>query len=282
MHESHIILLLIEDIKKKATLKGIDDSIIKDILKNYFNKNKKSLSKLVQYQIEDQLKKSAEYKEVIKTIRAKLYKSYGMFQIPKNADEIKQRFLRKLSVGQETNEDYKQVFSLHLSTKERFQYYPFIYQQIFKKIKPKIILDLGCGLNPLSYHYMNTNAKYIASDIDKVNLVFIQKFFELSGIDGKILILNLENETDLQKLAFIDCDVCFMFKLLETDKRLAEPLVTTVNAKIIVASFSTISLTGKIMSSPEREWFEKMLSRLKYKFSTFKTGNEIFYIIRKS
>ena len=167
---------------------------------------------------------------------------------------------------------------------ERFQSYGSVYSQIFKITgKPASIIDLGCGLNPLSVHYMNLKKfRYIALDIDKSSLELIREFFELSGIDGKIMVLDFQNEQDIQKLAFIESDVCFMFKILEIDKRIAEDLLTSVNSKFIIASFSTLSVSGKIMSSPERDWFEKMLSRLKYKFSTFKTENEIFYIIRKS
>jgi len=282
MHESTIILSLIKDIKKKKELSGVDESIIKRELKTYFEKNKKSLSKLVQYQIEKQLKKSAEYEKALKAIRAKMHESYGMFQAPKNAEEIKQHFLRKLHARQLSEDDYKLILSSHLSTKERFDSYPQIYGQIFKIIKPKVILDLGCGLNPLSYHYLGRKVRYIASDIDKGNLDFIQQFFNLSGIDGKTLLLNLQYKEDIQKLVFIECDICFMFKLLEIDKRIAEDIVSAANAKYIIASFSTINLKGEIMARPEREWFEKMLHRLKLKFSTFKTENEIFYVIRKS
>ena len=284
MHETAVITALLSDIKKKKELSGLDDAIVKRDLQEYFEKNKKALSKLVQYQIEKQLKKSAEYEKALKSIRAKLHESYGAFQIPKNYDEIKKEFLKKLSQRALAEDDYKSIMSLHLSTKERFDYYPFIYKSIFKITgKPKTILDLGCGFNPLSAHYMNLKKfRYIASDIDRAGLEFIREFFSLSGIDGKTQVLDLQSEQDIQKLAFIECDVCFMFKLLEIDKRIAEETVSTVNAKYIVASFSTVSLTGNIMSSPQRDWFEKMLNRLKYKFSTFKTENEIFYIVQKS
>ena len=283
MHESHIIMLLAADIKRKKDLSGLDDEIIKKELKGYFSKNKKSLSKLANYQIEKQLRKSSEYEKAIKAVRADMHNSFGIFQIPKNSEEIKKEFLKKLKQRALTEEDYEKAFSLHLSTKERFHYYPYIYEQIFKDAgKPAIILDLGCGLNPLSAKYMSLKKfRYIASDIDRKNLEFMQEFFNLSGIDGKTVVLDLQNESDIQKLAFIDSDICFMLKLLEIDKRLAEEIVSTVSAKSIIASFSTVSVSGQIMASPEREWFEKMLSRLKYPFKVFKTENEIFYIIKK-
>jgi len=284
MDESHIINILSADIQKKRELTGLDESIVKSQLKAYFEKNKKTLSRLAQYQNEKQLTRSADYEKVLKSIRAKLYESYGMFQIPKNSESIKQDFLRKVNSRNANEDDFKNALSLHLSTKERFENYSLIYENIFKIAgKPRVILDLGCGLNPLSAHYLGLNKfRYIASDIDKSNLMFIDEFFKLSGIDGRTVLLDLTNSSDLQKLAFIESDICFMLKLLEVDKRIAEEIITSVNAKYIVASFSTINLQGRIMSNPEREWLEKLLKRLKMKFSTFKTENEIFYVIRKS
>jgi len=281
----NIINLLIADIKKKKTISGVNDRIVEKELNNYFKKNNKSMPVLQTYINEKQLRKSIEYKKAVKSARKTLHESYEMFQIPESAEsnKIKETFIRKLKIRQDSKEDYNSVLSLHLSTKERIPYYSFIYNQIFKIIKkPKTILDLGCGLNPISYNLMELKGiKYIASDIDESNLSFIGQFFSLSGINGKTLLLNLTDDKDIQKLAFIECDVCFMFKLLEIDKRIAEKLVSAANAKYIAASFPTINLQGKIMSSPERDWFEKMLSRLKYRFSVFKTENEIFYLVKK-
>jgi len=284
MKEQAILTSLVTAIKQKKQLLGLDDSIVKNYLREYFEKNKHALSKLVQYQAEKQLTRSADFEKVLKTVRAKLHESYGMFQTPKNSEEIKKDFLKKLMQRALTEEDYQNIFSLHLSTKERFPSYRSIYSQIFKVTgKPNSIIDLGCGLNPLSVHYMNLKKfRYIASDIDKSSLELIREFFELSGIDGKTMVLDFQNEKDIQKIAFIEADVCFLFKVLEIDKRIAEDLITSVNSKFIIASFSTLSVSGKIMSSPERDWFEKLLNRLKYKFSTFKTENEIFYLVHKS
>lgn len=284
MKEQAILTSLLTVIKQKKQLQGLDDSIIKNYLKEYFEKNKRALSKLAQYPGEKQLLRSAEYEKVLKTVRAKLHESYGLFQIPKNSEDIKRNFIKKLKQRSLTEEDYKNILSLHLSTKERFDSYDSLYSQIFKLTgKPGSIIDIGCGLNPISSHYMPLKKfRYIASDIDKSNLDFISEFFELSGIDGRTIVLDFQNEKDLQKLAFIETDICFLFKVLEIDKRVAEDLITSVNSKFIVASFSTLSVSGKIMSSPQRDWFEKLLNRLKYKFSTFSTENEIFYVIKKS
>jgi len=277
-----ILSILVQDIKKKKELAGIEENVIRKWLNDYFRKNK-TFAVLREYQTEKQLKKSDGYKKALKKVRAELHSSYGMFQISGNADEIKKEFLKKAKMNSLNEPDYKAALSLHLSTKERLQNYPMVYEKIFKETgKPKVILDLGCGLNPFSWYYMPVkNFKYIASDIDIASLKFIGQYFDLAGINGETLILDLQNKEDLEKLSKIQADVCFLFKVLEIDKRIAEPIFKAVQSKFIVVSFSTLSISGKIMSHSEREWFEKMLSRLNLSFSTFQTENEIFYIVRK-
>jgi len=278
-----IVSVLSSDIRQKKELKGIAESIIKKELNSYFSKNKQVFSLLNSYSNEKQLRKSSDYRKIIKKIRQKFHESYGMFQIPENADEIKKEFLKKVKMNSAGEEDYNSILSTHLSTKERIQNYQAIYQKIFRITgKPKVILDLGCGINPLSWYYMPVkNFKYIASDIDIASLNFIGQYFDLAGINSETLVLDLQNKDDLEKLSAIQCDVCFLFKVLEIDKRIAEPIFNSIKAKFIVASFSTLSITGKIMKNSERLWFEKMLSRLHLSFETFRTENEIFYIVRK-
>ena len=61
----------------------------------------------------------------------------------------------------------EQVLGFHSSTKERLRYYPRLYEQIFKITgKPQTILDLGSGINPFSFNYMNLrNCHYYAYDL---------------------------------------------------------------------------------------------------------------------
>jgi len=49
--------------------------------------------------------------------------------------KIKLEFIRQLRKRNALEEDYKEILALHLSTKERIEFYPFIYKQIFKKVK---------------------------------------------------------------------------------------------------------------------------------------------------
>ncbi len=280
MEEKEIISLLLLDIKAKKALKGVDDSVLNNLLSRYLQSNN-ALSRLVLYANEKQLRKSHEYRKTIKKIRQSLHGSYSVFQIPKNSEEIKKDFFKKAKFGSLTDEDYNKVLSMHLSTKERLENYQTIYENIFEVTgKPKSILDLGCGLNPFSIHFIGLKKlEYTALDIDRANLEAVQKYFELSGIKGKTILMDLKSSA-IEQLDSINADICFAFKIFEIDRRIAERIIPHLKSKYLVASFSTVSVSGRTMSSPEREWFEKMLSRLNLKNETFRTENELFYIIK--
>ena len=75
-----------------------------------------------------------------------------------------------------------------------------------------------------------------------------------------------------------------MFKFLdslEKPKKYTEFILKNLKTKHIVISFPLKTLKNKTMTTQTRGWLEQMLKRLNYKYQTFKTDNEIFYIITK-
>jgi hypothetical protein len=76
-----------------------------------------------------------------------------------------------------------------------------------------------------------------------------------------------------------------MFKLLELIEKKghknSEKLITSLNAKMIVASFPKKTISGKSMKVTKKPWLERMLTRLSYEFETFEIPTEIFYLIYK-
>jgi 16S rRNA (guanine(1405)-N(7))-methyltransferase len=176
---------------------------------------------------------------------------------------------------------------MHESTKERLPVYSEIYQRIFHITgNPKSILDLGCGLNPLSYKYMKIKPAYCAIDISSNITNVVNDFFSKNKIRGKALIMNLR-EIRTKKLPLPKADVCFMFKLLdsieiEKGHKLAEQLIKSVSCKWLAISFSTKTLSGKKMRHPYRGWIEQLCRRLGYFYEILETENEVFYLVRKN
>ena len=242
---------IIKKIKEKAELASLDD-FIKDRIQDYLKEHKIDLEKLDQ--------RSSNYQDLFKAVRKKCFESYGLFKISSYAS-----------------------LATHISTRERREFYSRIYKEIFSITgKPKKILDLGCGLNPLSYRYLDCKPEYYASELTEADCVVIRNFFKQNKIKGKVFAFNLLKD-DYSKLP--KADICFLFKVLESlesiRKNISKEILKEINAKWIIVSFSKRSITGKLIRKKGRSWLKRMLAELNYDYQTLDIGDEIFYVIRK-
>ncbi len=269
-----MIKKLIAKIKEKKEFSGIEDRFVQAEVIKYFKQNPKALRAVSEERI-----RSEDYRQAVKHVRAVLRRIYGVFLT--KATEEREKYLE--------SGDYKKILETHLSTKERLPLYPVIYEKIFAIAgEPKVILDLGCGLNPVSYPFMKVKAEYYASELTEADCKFLEKCFEKMKIKGKAIPLDLieaANNPEMLK-KFPEADVCFLFKVLDEIERkkgrkTSEALIKSINAKYLVISFATKKVTGKPMKYPYRRWLEQMLTRLGYEFEIIKESNEIFYVVKK-
>lgn len=245
---------LIKKIKEKKSLNNLDDEIIEKYVKDYFKNNTKSKIILEKH---PKPEKSAEFKKIVKEVRNELNRIYGIFQL---------------------NKDLK--LESHTSTKERIKIYPHIYRKIFSITgEPKRILDISCGLNPLSYKYLGCKPYYIATELTKNDCYLLKEYFKKEKIEGEVLQINL-----FKDCRFPSADVAFLFKVLGilNDKKLAERIIKNLEVKYIIASFSLITITGRKMNYPLQGWFQRLLKRLNLRYELIKEENEIFYVIKKN
>ncbi len=266
---------LIEDVKGKKLI-NLDNEFIKYQIKKVLCQDRKVLMKILEAKKHSELKRSLIYRGFIKEVRRNCNIAYGMFL----AKDIKKLniYLKELEINPDSLEMHNKILSIHKSTKERLNNYKKIYKRILDK-KVESILDIGSGLNVFSYPYIDKEVKYYAVDLD---VEVIKKYFKIKDIKGEAIKANL---LDLDKISFPRADVCFLFKILESidikGHKNSENLIKRIDCKRIIVSFSLKTLDDREMKFQRRGWFERMLNRLNYKFESFKTENEIFYIIEK-
>lgn len=251
---------IISKIKQKKEFQGIPNSFLKKELANYLSKKKIQISSLSPYEI----------KLIVKDMRSLLRKYVGMFSIS----------LKKRQLLLNSNKIDKLLMA-HSSTKERLSIYPWLKEKIYSR-KPRTILDIACGLNPIAL--AKAGVEYNACDINEQDLLIVREFFKINKIKGKVFSCDLKSYI----LSLPKTDITLILKILDilgkTTKEkfiLAEKILSKINSKIIIISFSTISLSGKPMLHSKREWFEALLKKLNFQFSIEKTKNEIFYFVRK-
>jgi len=249
---------IVAKIRQKRELSGIDSSLVSDLLEKYIKKAHLSLEGL----------SGSDIRCIVKDIRADLRNYVGRFQI---GQKHKQKLLRE--------GDFEDLLKTHSSTKERIGFYPELRKLIYS-LKPKSILDLGCGLNPIAL--ASQKVKYYASDINTEELDLVRKFFEKKAINGETFICDLRN---IEACPLPRADICLIFKVLDiiekNGHKIAEKIIIKIPSRYLLVSFSTRKLSGKPMSHPQREWIELLLRRLNYHFTIISSENEIFYLISK-
>lgn len=243
---------VIKDLKKKRELSDLDDSFIKSRVLDYLKQNK-----LSDRFNEKKFSRTSVYKKMFKEIRRKLHEIYGIFR----SDTFKQ----------------------HPSVKERLVYYKEIYHKIFSITgKPKKILDLGCGLNPMSYKYLGCKPYYYASDISNYDVSKVYQFFKVNKIKGRAFTFNLIDDS-CSKLPLVD--VCFLFKVLESleaiKKGISETIIKDLKCDWIVVSFSKRQISGAKIRKAGRSWLRKILGKLNLHYIVFDIGDEIFFVIKR-
>lgn len=283
-NDEELILEILNLIKKNKKYSSLDDNLVKKEVLSYLKSYPKKTDK-----------------QIVKEIRAKLHRIYSSYQIKGkgkrnnlliefgNLISNQTALLRILEI---TNK----LLSTNISTKERLNDYKFIYNQIFSITgKPKVIVDLGAGLNPLSFPFMDLKKlNYYAYDIDNNDIIFLNNYFKIMrgfGLSGKAEVLDVRELIEVNKLNQLpNSDIIFIFKLIDLidakskkKKKISEEIITSLlknkKTKFIVASFSTKTFSQKSMRLPVRRGFELMLLRNNLKFKTFSTNNEVFYVI---
>ncbi|RME30964.1 hypothetical protein D6789_04110 [Candidatus Woesearchaeota archaeon] len=271
---------IITDIKRKRELAGLADTVVRGKVLKALRAQPK-LSSLLDRPFKE-FSRRADYKALRREVRRRLREIYGVFDL----DNKRQReaLVSKGDVRDMTV--VRQLLALHQSSKERLPFYPRVYREIFSRTGvPSTILDIGCGANPYSYHFLGCKPRYVAVDLPSDELALLNTFFERAGIDGEVKGLDVVDDADcIGKLGSFD--VCFCFKLLdslETVKRhSAKKVLGSLNAQWIIVSFPTLSIGGgKRIKQERRTWFEHFLAKQEWSYESFEIPNEVFYIIPK-
>jgi len=206
--------------------------------------------KLVEKIGQSELAKRKNLKEAIKTTRSKLHQVATSFittplEFTQWTTELKG--LSRDIYDPDLQAFCQKVMKCHSSTDERLPILNEFYSTIFKDIAPvESILDLGCGLNPLTLPWMpiSRDCMYYAFDILPGMVDFIHKFFAHIGQKGKTITLDLASEIPNKS-----AQVALLLKTLPTldqiDKHRAPMLLEQIKARHLVVSYPVHSLGGR-------------------------------------
>lgn len=248
---------------------------------------KKEFSNLPKKDIEKVFKKfnKPNYldEEKIKLSRDLLRKVYSVFTSGKL---LNKKILDKKSVGE--------ILKKHLSTRERFENYVSIYERLLRDFKNKriSIIDLGAGINGLSYNFFKeqkVDVDYVGVEAVGQLVELMKAFFKKNKIKAKAI---HESLFEIEKIKEIIEDtekprIIFLFKVIDSlemiEKDYSKSLLNEIIplADKIVVSFATRSLVKRKKFWVNRKWFENFIKENFKILDNFELGNELYLVFQK-
>ncbi len=197
----------------------------------------------------EEAKKHKNKQEIIRSARTRLHQLTGAYLAPKI--DYAQWLVNFQSL---TPNDRQGLVStslsmmrLHASTYERIEVLPTFFQTSLASISPvKSVLDLACGLNPLSIPWMPLadHFTYHASDVVNPLIDFLGKYFVMFGINGSASTLDLSFSIPSQPV-----QLALLMKTLhlmeQIEHGLSQKVLESLNAEHILVTYPLRSLGGR-------------------------------------
>lgn len=197
-----------------------------------------------------ELAKRRNLKDAIKATHNTLHQVSGAYL---DSKEHYTRWLAELQTaaqshyGQAVRDVCTRILNSHASTRERLPILDQFYTQIFAELPPiHSVVDIACGLNPLTLPWMPlaNNATYYAYDISESSMSFITACLPLLGVQGHAQARDVLQFSPMPKV-----DVALLLKAIpcleQIDKHAGQTLLRTIQADAIVVSFPVRSLGGR-------------------------------------
>ncbi|MFH1787208.1 MAG: hypothetical protein ABH811_00225 [archaeon] len=187
--------------------------------------------------------------------------------------------------------DLEWLLKKHKSTKERFDFYEEIYRRFFYGIKKVSLIDLGSGINGLSYNFLkkyineyvgieavgqlvNLNNYFFKKNSLKKAITIHQSLFELDSI--KEIVNNTEKPRVIFLLKVID-------SLESMNRNYSKDLLNELSPLTdrFVLSFATKSLGNRKKFSAQRGWIVKFVEENFRIIEDFELNGERYIVFSK-
>lgn len=233
---------------------------------------------------EGEARKGLKSRELVKSIRSRLHQIGGAYM----ADLLDEKdFSSELTIlPHDMTSPQVQTFCLkkmeaHSSTKERLPILEEFFHEVLDGLPPiRSILDLACGLTPLSLPWMPIQADttYTAVDMYHRLAVNVQTFFDHIGMSGKAV------EADLVSYSIErGYDVVFVLKTLpcleQQGKGLAARLIDRIQARALIISYPLRTLGGsrKGMGATYEADFNRLAEGRDWQVKRYEYPNELVF-----
>lgn len=221
-------------------------------------------------------KRQTSDEEKIRLTRELLHKVFGAFA---------SRKLLSLK-----NKDEEWILRKHLSTRERLSHYKEIYRRILRSFNQFSVIDLGAGINGLSYKFFEKKADYTAIESVGQLVGLMNHYFKKNNLQRRARayhesLFNLEgikkviSETEKPR-------IIFLFKVLDSlemiEKDYSKKLILEIAplADRIAVSFATRSMEKRRRFRAKRYWIINFLNENFNVIEDFEFGGERYIVFK--
>lgn len=235
----------------------------------------------------EEARKHKNQQDIIRSARTRLHQLTGAYLAPKI--DYAQWLVNFKSLSPKDRQGLESIslsmMRLHASTYERIEVLPTFFQTSLASISPvKSVLDIACGLNPLSIPWMPLadNFTYYASDVVSPLVYFLWHYFDLFGIHGNASILDLSFSIPSQPV-----QLALLMKTLplmeQIERGLSQKVLESLNAEHILVTYPLRSLGGrrKGMEETYQSQFDQLVAGRDWKIQDFRFPNEVAYLVTK-
>ncbi len=178
------------------------------------------------------------------------------------------------------------IMAGHSSTRERLPLLDQFYATCLSGLPPlRSVLDLGCGLHPLSIPWMPLmeGALYLAWDVYEDLVEFLNAFFALLPLRGRAEARDITQSPPDER-----ADLALMLKTLpvleQVEKGAGRRLLEGIRADVLLVSFPLQSLGGKKGKGMEVNYptyFEQTVAGRGWRVREFLFPNEVVFRVEK-
>ncbi|MBN1992481.1 MAG: 16S rRNA methyltransferase [Anaerolineae bacterium] len=177
------------------------------------------------------------------------------------------------------------IQSHHTSTRERLPGLEKFYPTVLAGLPPiHSVIDLACGLNPLSIPWMSLpgQVEYFAYDIYRDMIEFLTQFMDLAGVNGRA-----EARDVIHACPTHSVDLALVLKAIpcleQVNKAAGTRLLDTLQADYLLVSFPAHSLGGsrKGMAVSYEARFEEMMANRDWPMKRFAFAHELVFLVNK-
>jgi hypothetical protein len=244
------------------------------------------------------IKKIMQKKELSQLAKKDVERVFSRFDNEKYSDiekvKLTREILNKVFWGFRSqkllspkNKREEWILRKHLSTRERLPYYSKVYNRIFGNLKKASVIDLGAGVNGVSYLHFPLKVDYVGVEAVGQLVKLVNQYFKKKKLKAEMYHFSLFELNKIKKVIKKTKKprVVFLFKVLDSleiierdySKKLLKEIMALADK--VVVSFATKSMAKREKFKVSRKW---LLDFIKQRFKIlhdFEIGGERYLIL---